>query len=415
MMANISNGFKKVRVTIIEGCDFESFPTGGVLPFLHNCLLCENIPLDIKLIGLSTDRQDRIGKWRECKIGAKNYPFLPVAFCSKETAEHPSLVPNRAKMLAGLFVYLYKVIKACDVIYVHSPELALPFVMFSRSKKVLIHVHGIPDYAAMNSRYAWVRKSFYRKLYHKSLDVIFKRADKVIWVSKDGLSRSSQFSGLAEKSIIIPTSVDTAMFVPMDKAALRVKYKIPADIKLIGFLGRLNNSKRPELLLDAYSSLVGQRRDVGLLYIGDGELRRELEAQSKKAGFSERIYFSGKIKHSLVPEYINLVDVGCLPSKAGEGFPLTVLEFLACGVPVVASNLADIASVIKDQITGFLVKSGSAIEFAEKISSALDAAPHLRSNCINMANEYSADKIGSRVFEEVARVAEKCSVSNYGE
>jgi glycosyltransferase involved in cell wall biosynthesis len=393
----------KSRLSIIEGCDFDSFPTGGVLPFLQNCLRYEHDALDIKLVGLTTDRKDKIGQWRPCRIGNKEYQFIPVAFCSKNTAEHPSFVPNRVKMLVGLYSHIFKILKASDIVYVHSPELALPFVFWGRHKRLVVHVHGIPDYAAMNSRYLWVRSGLISKLYRKCLDIILRRADKVIWVSNDGLIRYSGHSDLKNKSIVIPTSVDINMFTPMDKATLRKKYNIPSDIRLIGFLGRLNNSKRPELVLAAFKHLVARHHDVSLIYIGDGELRNSLEIEARNEGLSDRVIFMGKVIHKDVAERLNLIDVGCFPSKIGEGFPLTVLEILACGIPVIASEVADLMQVIRPGCNGYLVNSDSPIDFAGYIELALTHSCDMAASCIATAKEYSAEQISKRLFNEVVK------------
>jgi glycosyltransferase involved in cell wall biosynthesis len=282
---------------------------------------------------------------------------------------------------------------------VHSPELAWPFILLRRKQKIVVHVHGIPEYVAVNSRYSFIRRSnIIHNVYRYLVNSVFKKADKLIWVSQDGLNRSSGDTWLKKKSVVLATSVDTASFKPLDSVPLKKKYKIPDDLKFIGFLGRLNNSKRPMFLLEAFKNLTNMRDDVGIIFIGDGELRGALEEQVVKLGLTNKAFFLGKIAHNEVAECINLINVGCFPSKVGEGFPLTVLEFLACGVPVVSAAVADLASIIKNHETGFLVHSENAADFAKRLDIALNEAPNMRENCIAITKDYSAKSIGTRLF-----------------
>lgn len=318
----------RLRISIIEGCDYESFPTGGVLPFLQNSLRYRPRAELINLVGLTTRTEEEIGKWQERKVGEDIYPFMPVAFCSRHTSEHPSLVPNRAKMLFGLMLHMYKIIRVSDIIYVHSPELALPFICFGRNRELVIHLHGIPDYAAINSRYPWIRNGLIAYLYSCTVRAVLRRADKLIWVSQDGLNGTRRRRGIPEKSVVIPTSVDLELFKPMDNANLKIKYNLRTDMKFVGFLGRLNNSKHPQLLLNAFKYMTNVRNDVGIVYIGDGELRHDLQSEVRRLGLTKRVLFLGKIAHDLIAECINLVDVGCFPSKTGKDFRWLCWNFL---------------------------------------------------------------------------------------
>ena len=108
------------------------------------------------------------------------------------------------------------------------------------------------------------------------------------------------------------------------------------------------------------------------------------------------------IAHDRVPECMSLFDVGCFPSKVGEGFPLTVLELLACGVPVVASHVADLLKVIRDGETGFVVPTDSPGEFAQRLHVALAAAAGMKAACVAVARGYSADRISESIFRELA-------------
>ena len=100
-------------------------------------------------------------------------------------------------------------------------------------------------------------------------------------------------------------------------------------------------------LLEAARQLLEKRPDVRFIFVGDGPLRPDLERQSRTWNIADRVSMAGEIHHNAVPEYMIRADVLCLPSHR-EGYPNVVLEALACGLPVVATNVGGVPEIIND-------------------------------------------------------------------
>ena len=127
---------------------------------------------------------------------------------------------------------------------------------------------------------------------------------------------------------------------------------IPVEAPLVGSLGRLHSQKGFSDLLTALAQVRRRIPSVRLFLAGDGELRADLEAQSRSLGLSEAVTFAGV--RTDVPEILAALDVFVLPSL-WEGMPNAVLEAMAAGLPVVATAVGGIPEVVVDGVTGLLV------------------------------------------------------------
>jgi glycosyltransferase involved in cell wall biosynthesis len=119
------------------------------------------------------------------------------------------------------------------------------------------------------------------------------------------------------------------------------------------FVGALTARKAPDLLLRALSTV-----DLPCIFVGDGPMRKELERLAVKLGLSSRIVFTGALNPSDVYDYYAEAEFLALPSVS-EAVPLVVLEALASGIPVIASRLDGICSVVRDGYNGLLVDPGN--------------------------------------------------------
>jgi len=146
-----------------------------------------------------------------------------------------------------------------------------------------------------------------------------------------------------------------------------------ADGRHLAFVGRLDDVKGVPLLLDAVSLVRRAYPDVHLTLVGDGPSRSSLEASAQSAGLQSHVSFVGYRAPVDVRLLLATVDVFVLPSFF-EGIPVSLMEAMACGVPVVASNLPGIAELVDDAVNGYLVRAGDSEELAERIAGLLASA-----------------------------------------
>jgi D-inositol-3-phosphate glycosyltransferase len=179
-----------------------------------------------------------------------------------------------------------------------------------------------------------------------------------------------------ERVVIVPPGVDLSMFQPMDRADARREVGYGSG-RLLLFVGRLERLKGVEVAIRALSLLRDRRHDdVRLLILGedshenDESEKDRLKAIATEVGVRDRVDFVGSVAHHELPYFYAAADVCVMPSYS-ESFGLVALEAQACGCPVVASTVSGLRSVVRDEVSGYLIDQHDAAAYAERIGRLL--------------------------------------------
>ncbi len=157
----------------------------------------------------------------------------------------------------------------------------------------------------------------------------------------------------SDKMVLIENAINLDTFEPLDtlnRQEIRKQYGVKDSEILIGAVGRLTESKNPALFIEIATILKDDSR-LRFMWVGDGELAEEMKALAQSKGVAERIIFTGWTER--VGAHMQAMDIG-LHTASWEGFGLAIAEFMAAGVPVVASSVGGITEIIDDGRTGFL-------------------------------------------------------------
>jgi glycosyltransferase involved in cell wall biosynthesis len=149
------------------------------------------------------------------------------------------------------------------------------------------------------------------------------------------------------------------------RAQMRSRLGLGRDAFLVGWVGRMTAVKRTNDVLEAFRRLVDQGVEASLCLIGDGPDREELERRAHALGIVQRCLFVGYQED--VGSFYEAIDVLLLPS-ANEGTPVSVIEALAAGRPVVATRVGGVPDVVRDGIDGFLVDAGDVDALASRLA-----------------------------------------------
>jgi sugar transferase (PEP-CTERM/EpsH1 system associated) len=168
-----------------------------------------------------------------------------------------------------------------------------------------------------------------------------------------------------ERMGVMYNGVDTQRFAPSKETriAMRRELGLPEGSFVVGSVGRLVPIKDHQTLLKAAALLAGSGTDVRVLLVGSGPEREKLQAQAASA-LGSRVSFVGD--SSRIPELLNAMDVFALPSL-NEGMSNTLLEAMACGLPVLATNVGGNPEIIENNVNGCLFAPGDAAWLAEKL------------------------------------------------
>lgn len=180
----------------------------------------------------------------------------------------------------------------------------------------------------------------------------------------------------AAKVRVIPNGVDVERFRPLPPdAALRAKLGLMPQAPVAAIVAALRPEKNHELFLAAAARIRRARPDAQFLIIGDGAERPRLENLRKSLNLAGAVHFLGT--RSDIPELLSLVDCLMLTSHM-EANPVSILEALACGKPVVATKVGSIAESVRDGENGFVVSPGDEEALASRVVKLFNAPNLIR-------------------------------------
>ena len=252
-----------------------------------------------------------------------------------------------------------------DIVHTHSskPGVLGRLAATAADVPVVVHtVHGFAFPAAGNT--------LVRRVYQLCEARCSRRTHCLICLNPDDQQLAIDDLGMpAERIFRIPNGVDVQAFRPEANPAVRRDRRqrcLPGDATrpLVMMVGRLWRQKNPQAFVRAAIRVIQAGSDAEFCLAGDGELRGELEAMVAEAGISSRVHLLGW--RDDVDKLLPLADVLVLPSL-WEGMPLVLLEAQACGVPVVASDIAGNRDCVQHERDGFLIPPGDDQHMAERL------------------------------------------------
>ncbi|MGB2741767.1 MAG: glycosyltransferase [Cognaticolwellia sp.] len=242
------------------------------------------------------------------------------------------------------------------------------WLMRKKPKKILAS-WAFPEAVAAS----WISKlfnaDFYFKVHGSDINLHGKipaRAKQIVKASKRALGILSVSQALADEMIaigidkekinVIYNGVDHQKFHPQEATS-----NIKVDDYIL-YVGNLKRDKGVLELLEGFAAINEKHPTLKLLYAGPGSLHNEISIQAKHLAISDKVTLIGSVDHSQLPELISRARVLALPSY-NEGVPNVVLEAMACGTPVLATNVGGIPEVVNEKICGKLIepKSNSAV------------------------------------------------------
>jgi glycosyltransferase involved in cell wall biosynthesis len=164
---------------------------------------------------------------------------------------------------------------------------------------------------------------------------------------------------------VIPNGVNVERFKPIPPSSeLRARLGLPEGAPVATIVAALRPEKNHELFLRAAAKVHAARPDAHFLVIGDGALKPQLEKLTAELRLGDSVHYLGT--RSDIPELLALTDVFALSSHM-EANPVSILEALACGKPVVATHVGSVPEVVIDRTTGYLVSPGDVHAMSERI------------------------------------------------
>ncbi|MCI0558652.1 MAG: glycosyltransferase [Nitrososphaera sp.] len=185
------------------------------------------------------------------------------------------------------------------------------------------------------------------------LKFLLKRTDAVVAVSRQLISYYlEKMPYLKTKARLVLNGVDLNRFGRTERACTKGLIGLPGNARIVGIVANIRPEKNHKLLISAFSKLARENKQAHLVVVGLDCMNGEIQRFARENYAWPRIHFLGP--RDDVPDLLKIFDVFCLPS-VHEGLPLTLLEAMASGVPVVGTDVVGINEVITANDNGILV------------------------------------------------------------
>jgi len=282
---------------------------------------------------------------------------------------------------------------ACDLVHIEwiYPD-AYAFLNYAKKYhvKTVGVVHG-------NEAIGYLEQKNHRKYYINAL----QKLDRIIAVSSDLKKKIvTEYQVAEHKIVVIPNGVDLDKFPIMHKNYACESIGLQTQNHVGVCVARLSQEKNLDVLIKAISLLA---EDAPVIYIiGDGPLKERLEILTDQLQLREKVIFVGSVPHNKIYEWLNAADFFCLPSQR-EGCPVVIHEALACGVPIVSTNVGAIPDLVCKDDYGLLCQPSDPIALRDLIIRAVKTSWD-REKISAYGRRFTWDAVAQqtvKVFEEV--------------
>lgn len=343
--------------------------------------------------------------WKEhCSAGQKDVFLLPSVRVNSKQGVHLSYplslkLINEFKQTHFDLIHVHTSTSVNLLVWQMSALFALPVVYtYHTMTKEYVHYWGhLPD--ALGG------------LLDPLLDSAVEKYDQIICNQADAIITPSAKAAhyLAEIEVkppvtIIPNGIKLDNFYPWPSDYLQTHFGVPEKAKVLLWVGRLNQEKRPLLAYEIFRTLCRRRNDVCLVMVGDGALRAELEERRRRDGLQDRLFLTGLVNYKQMAAVYNSADLWISTSQS-EVHPMVALEATACGLPTIAWRDPALVGVVDDGDNGYLLDTTH--QFVMRLEQILDDGElyqTMRRAAIRKRQEYSIETTAERVYQVYQQV-----------
>ena len=317
------------------------------------------------------------------KLGHDVFLFIPdIGFPEKQTKARVFAVPLLdLPVIRFLSFQILSQFKALTIIAsTGKPAFFLVRIMWSFAPHLLAKLLQIPIFLEINDSpfraYAMTASPLKRNLIHCIDRITYRLSDHLFPVTQKIANDLHQQEGVPVGNItVLPSGTNTDLFRPLDRKACCKELGLPEGFLYIGFVGTFFRYQGIDALIACAPDLIAKNQKVRFLMVGDGPMRSEWETLIHTAQLDDYFILTGFLPYNRVPVYCGVMDICVAPlrTEAGESSAVKIFDYLACGKPVVMSDIGGSADPF--------LKSGAALAFPAENSEALaDALASLIEN-----------------------------------
>ena len=357
---------KKAKILLFDFCNFQDYPIGGYLTFARNLML--SFSNELALVGITTEKDDPILKWFKKKVNGFEFDFFALARYDKSKSKH--IIPDRLICFILLKLYKKRILQiGVQNAFIQRPEILIAVRNFA-IQNICYQFAGLENPLRIS-------KYWYSRYFATYFDKIFFdnfRNVKVILAAgnEDEINRMQiRSNGAINNDAVLqfPTRINTKIFKKLNKIDIRRNLGIPESYNVISTTGRLSWLKGWKFMIDCFVQFLQFHPDSLLYFIGEGEDYNKIEVCISSLGLQKKIVLAGTKSQNEIAQYLNASDLFIMGSYK-EGWSTTLIEAIACGVPVCTTNFSSAKEIITEGVTGY-VEEHDITSFTNKMNKCL--------------------------------------------
>jgi glycosyltransferase involved in cell wall biosynthesis len=310
------------------------------------------------------------------------------------------LIPTKSRLSPPGILAIRRYMKEhqIDLVHTHMYRSNVPGTVAAKLAGVplvVAHIHNVNTFETR------------RQL---AMDKFLNRwRDAVICVSNSVYQDHVRHTGLGDdKALVLYNGTDTSRFGDTSlRNPARESLGLKPDETAIFFAGRIANNKNPDIFIEIARRVVEPREKARFMIVGDGPRREDIEVSFKSAGLIGKTQFLG-FRHD-IPDLLQAADIAVLPSFK-EGFSIAVIETLASGTPLVATDVGGTAEAIEDGKSGIIVPARDDQAILNALEALVDDPERrivLSAGAVERAQTFSLENTVSELEALYLRLSQK--------
>jgi glycosyltransferase involved in cell wall biosynthesis len=204
------------------------------------------------------------------------------------------------------------------------------------------------------------------------------------------------------RSTVIPVGYNGRLFGPLDRQRIhdrRKAFGCSDDRIVLVYVGSMARFRHLDRLIEGFAKAKRLSENLQLLMVGDGVAVKDLEAQAKALGIVSDVVFTGRVSHENMMDYLAVADIGIsfVPISRSYNYnpPLKTFEFLACGMPVIATRTVSNSRIVTEGFNGVLVEdtAESLCEGIIRLTSDRSLQDHIKMNASKSVADFDFERI----------------------
>lgn len=302
-----------------------------------------------------------------------------------------------------------RVIQSMDVVHVHHPFISGQLALrYCKPLNIPIVFTNHTRYDLYAQAYApTLTKDISQSLIYTYLPRFCAKVDMVISPSA-GMAKIMRGLNLEAPITVVPNGVDIEKFRTKTGKNRRKEFDFNSDDTLLVYSGRLAFEKDLPLVIKAFNAVAQSFEHVHLLIIGSGPVEGVLREMASQTASANRIHFMGRVPYEDLPDYLSMCDA-FVTASTSEVHPLSVIEAMASGLPVLGIDSPGVGDTVIDGDTGYL-SSSDPLEFTAKMMRLCldkDLCQKMSLAALEASKRYSIERTGAIMLSHYERLVKQ--------